>query len=101
MTNREIAMEILNQLGGFGKLRAMISAKDFVYGDKNLSFGFKGSKEVNKIKIQLNEMDLYDITFYKYMPKKVELKEVIKFNGLWYDQLKPIFEDFTGLDLSL
>jgi len=38
MSNRLVADTIAEQLGGYGKLEAMINAKNFSYGDNSLTF---------------------------------------------------------------
>ena len=112
----EIATTIIQQMGGGGKLRAMVGASDIFALEAGVQFSFKGCKEANKVKIDLTEMDTYNISFYK-IPKlgKINTKNLesfmakietcntpIKtFEGAYEDMLKPIFEETTGLYLSL
>lgn len=100
MDNREIAIMIIKQMGGMGRIKAMVGATNFIYGDSNIKFHFKGNKEMNIVEIQLTDMDLYNMKFYKYKPKKVELIDVKEIKGLYDDMLKPVFESETGLYLS-
>jgi hypothetical protein len=92
---------ILEQMGGLGKIKAMTGAYNFAYSDekKNLSFMFKGSKKANCVRITLNAMDLYDVEFKKIWGMK--MKDVETINDVYWDQLKSIFEETTGLYLSI
>jgi hypothetical protein len=107
-TPKEVAETIILQLGGYGKLRAMIGAKDFLFsatgGDTVLSFKFKGSNKYNLCKVKYNSgADDYDMTLQKFvvrdgMPKFTNEKT---FSGVYCDQLIELFEKETGLYLSL
>lgn len=96
----EIANTIIDQLGGYGKLAAMINAKYFTY-DKNgtVNFRFSGCKKMNHIKISLNLKDLYDVEFYKI--GRFDWKVVANFNDVYAEDLKRLFKSETGLDISL
>jgi len=92
---------ILNQMGGQNRIIAMTGAYHFAYSDEkqSLRFRFKGSQKTNYVRITLNSLDLYDIEFKKIWGMKC--KDVETVNGVLWDQLKPIFEETTGLYLSL
>ena len=97
MTNEEaktIAGTILKQLGG-NKFIAMTGAHSFSY-DKNgtMVLKFKGSKTFNGLRISLNSIDTYDMTFIKIRNLKFSKKEI---SGVYNDQLQSIFEEETGL----
>lgn len=101
----EIASEILRQLGGANRLRAMIGANTFLHGEDNgnawLSFKFPkpGHKSVNYCKVTLNGLDLYDVELgYIRMP---DYKVVDSTSDLYNDMLKGYIEKATGLYLSL
>lgn len=97
--SKQVAEIIIQQMGGFGRLKCMVGADYFVANGNDVSFKFKGSKVANYIKIKLNEMDLYDIEFGKIWGYNYKIvKEV---NGVYNDQLISIFEDTTKLYLSL
>lgn len=97
--SKQVAEIIVQQLGGFGKLKCMVAANNFGTSGDNLSFKFKGSKIANYIKITLNSLDLYDVEFGKIWGHNYKvIKEV---NGVYNDQLIPIFENTTKLYLSL
>ena len=104
---------ILQQLGGSGRLKAMIGAKDFMSdnGGKTLRFKFpnRSKSKPNMIKITLTSMDLYDVEFGRVGQKKDKLSgykeltydklKIVK--GVYSDQLKGLVEKETGLRLSL
>lgn len=94
--NTQIARTILQQLGG-PKIGAFIGTKTWIGGNNSLSFRFKGSKKYNMCKIQLNSLDTYDVTFYKFRGIDVIREDGI--NGIYCDQLVEIFERTTNLFL--
>lgn len=100
MTDPTIAKTIIEQMGGAGKIRAMVGVKTFMVSEDGVSFQFKGSRKMNCVRITLDPSDTYTMTLYKLMPKKMELKKIGEFDGLFWDQLKPVFERETGLYLS-
>lgn len=97
-----VATTILQQLGGGGRLKAMIGANNMFStcdGYVALQFKFKGSRKWNFVKIVLNAMDTYDITFYNL--GKYDIKAEQTFEGYYADMMKDLFEEQTGLALSL
>ena len=96
------ATETLNQLtqsnNGIGRLSAMTGAKNFAQSSEENFVSFKLPKGVH-VKIALNAMDTYDMTFGKV--RKFEYKVIKEFKGLYADMLKETFEKHTGLYLSL
>ena len=96
------AQTVINQLGGAGRLKAMIGAKNFVQSqtDNWVQFQFmSGAKnKANRLRITLRN-DLYDIDFF--VVRKGEKKTKQEFTGIYNDQLVSIFEDSTSLYLSL
>jgi len=93
----QIAQTIQEQLTG--KTLYMLGAKNLAATGKGLSFRVRGSKKVNYIHIELNEMDLYDVTFGKIA--KHSMKEVNKVEGAYVDMLHELIEENTGLYTSL
>lgn len=95
-----IAQTIINQIGGMGRLKAMIGAKDFLIIESGVRFKFaKAYNGINYISIVLNGNDLYDVEY-----KKVGSKNAITIatsNDLYSDMLKSDFEQTTKLYLSL
>lgn len=92
---------ILDQLGGAGRLSAMIGANSIGYGEKHLTFQFKGIRQMNMIRVELNGSDLYDITYLKFNKRTFEIKEVDALNDVFASDLKSSIERTTGLALSL
>ena len=97
----------LAQLGGPGRLKAMIGAKDFMSDDegRTLRFKFTGSKKANFLKITL-VADTYTLAFMKIgrLNKKTYETPVIavaEIEGVHAEQLAAIIENVTGLYLSL
>ncbi len=121
---KEVAMTILQQMGGVSRLQAMTGAKNFMYFDergvKGVSFDFpnRGNKP-NHIKIFLDEpTDTYNVEFgkkraisWKRMArmheegKEASMSDFYKITSthsdIYFDQLKELFERSTGLYLSL
>ena len=98
--NQEIAKIILDQIGGINKIAAMIGASNFVAIENGIQFKFKGSKIFNCIRIEVNGLDLYNVTFYK-LGKYGEIKREETIENLFNQFLKMVFENATGLYLSL
>jgi len=98
MTDKTVASEILNQLGG-NRFIAMTGAKYFSCDDNSLNFAFPGSKLGNKCRITLNVMDTYDMTFYKI--RGINVKETAEISGLYNDTIAKVFSEKTGLAISL
>ena len=99
---QQIAETTLQYLGGSGKLKAMIGAKDFSH-DKNgtLTFKFKSFKKANIAQFILDPSDTYTVKLLKYNQRSREVTEYKTIEGLYFDQLKEYFERETGLYLSL
>jgi len=92
---------ILQQLGG-NKFIAMTGAKNFVKDDKKKLITFKiGSniKNVNYVRIKLNQMDTYDMEFLNIRAGKIKVKSRAK--NVYDDQLQQVFTHHTGLDTHL
>lgn len=96
-----VASEILKQLGGAGRLKAMLGAKAFIDHGKALSFKFPNKKRTrgNYVKIVLTPDDLYDMEFMNL--SATEAKPVKTYSGIGVEQLIPIFERQTGLRIRL
>jgi hypothetical protein len=101
---KSIAATILEQLGG-GRFQVMTGAKDLTFGEVEgkpfLQFriGRNGSK-ANIIVVELDAgRDLYNMKFLQL--RKMELKELESYNGIFFDQLQELFTEYTGLYTSL
>ncbi|WP_013335107.1 hypothetical protein [Gloeothece verrucosa] len=102
MTNSFVT-QLLEQLGGYPRLKAFIGAYDFVYSEQTLTFKFKGSSCFNCCTISLNSLDLYDLSFQKIIrrqgiPELVQ-EATVEVKNVYCDQLVPIFTEYTGLYL--
>lgn len=95
----EIAKTILSQLGG--KLVCMTGARDLIGHPDGLSFKFPAPtpSKGNHCQITLLPSDTYRVTFRHLRSKHV--KTVVTFEGVYCDQLMDIFEQQTGLYLTL
>jgi hypothetical protein len=101
-----VADEILQQLGGPRRLKAMIGAKNFLSEKKGLGalrfdfmpgMGKKG--KVNFVRITLDPSDTYSVEFG--FKTKSGYKKVSEFDNIYVEQLRKLFESETGLRLSL
>ena len=71
----EVAKTILAQLGGANFL-LLTGAKNLTYSENSFSCKImKNSKKVSHVKVVLNAMDTYDVTFYYFWGTKA-LKNV-------------------------
>lgn len=100
MEQQQIANTIIQQLGGRGKLTAMIGMWNLTQEVNGTSFRFKRSKVANYVKIILNG-DTYTVEFMLINAAK-GICQTTKTYPLIYDHmLKSIFQNYTGLRLSL
>lgn len=90
---------------GYNRLKATLGAYNFVRSnDNNITFLFKMCKHSNRCSLTLTGDDLYTLTFAKLRlsgEKIGHIKQTHKISGLYSDQLRGIFEGFTGLALKL
>lgn len=99
----DVPHTILTQLGG-NRFKVMTGAKNFMGGDYALTFDLPGKltkKRVNKVRIELKASDTYTIDFMRYSPKKLEIVENTKVEGVYTDNLQQVFTSYTGLDTHL
>ena len=99
----EQATTALQQLTGSqnptGALRAMVNGRQFTLCALGVSFRFSGSRAANYARIELDEgLDLYNIEFCKIRGMTISHHRL---EGIYCDQLQSIFEDHTGLRLSV
>ena len=102
MTAARVA-ETLAQMGGGGRLRAMIGAKHFVHhADGTLAFKFmKARQGANYVEITLTPKDLYTMRIGRIRRGGIGFEEIVVAEDLFFDQLIPTFENATGLYLTL
>lgn len=102
MDGKQIAETTLMYLGGTGRLSAMIGAKNFSHdGNGTLSFMFKMFKKANVVRFVLDASDTYTMKLEKYNSRTHDISEYKTIDGLYFDQLKEVFEQETGLYLTL
>src|ERR1044071_3829856 len=97
----QIAKTILEQIGG-SKFIAMTGAKDFVGGDRMLMFRLpaKFAKDgINKVRIVLAENDTYTVSFFKL--RGMDCKVIAERDNVYFDAMPVVFEQVTGLALSI
>jgi hypothetical protein len=110
-TGKDVAQTILRQMGGQGRIRAMTGAHTFVaYSDKRdskygedmggVSFKFPRPSrgKPNFVKIILRPDDTYRMQFGSIHGHSYKIRQ--EYDGVYNDQLKPLFEETTGLYLS-
>jgi hypothetical protein len=95
-SDEEIAKTIGQQMGGIGKIKAMLGAT-VTAAPKGLKIKWpnKQRSKGNIAVITLRGDDTYDMEFFN------NDKSVKKYEGLYADALKPTFEKQTGWYLSL
>lgn len=93
-----IAQTIASQLGR--KALFMIGAKHLIAGKNYLQLKLgRNAGNWNTLKIALNGLDLYDMTFYKIRKLKVTAEKTVE--NIYCDQLRDIIESETGLRTNL
>lgn len=94
----QVATVIGAQLGGRNRLEVMIGAYNFFACGNSFGFRFKGCPRVNFCRIDyLPGPDLYRMVLLKYP----NVDPVVEYENIYCDQLVELFEDDTGLFLSL
>lgn len=96
-----VAETILSQLGGSGRIRAMVGAHTLVNEGDALSFQIKARAQngIKKIKIRLAPSDTYVVSFMTV--RKGDVKVVSEVEDVYVDSLKRVLETTTGLYFSL
>lgn len=97
-----IAATILEQMGGQHQIKAMTGARNFLDTAKGVSWAWpaKGQKP-NRIEITLQRNDTYKMVFTRVDTTTWDIRNTNEYNGVYFDQLIEIFEETTGLYLSL
>lgn len=99
-TDMTVANTIARQIGH--RAFVMMGTRYKLGDERSLTFDVRGSRIVNKIRVTLNSMDLYDLEFWKVgrAPKfRVEVVDVR--TDVYFDALREVIERVTGLYLSL
>ena len=79
--------------------RTMVAAHNLLDHGDALSFKFKGSRKLTYCKVALDESDTYTVVFGRI--RKYEIVGKQEFSGVYADRLTSLFEETTGLRLSL
>lgn len=97
---REIADTIIAQLGG-RQFIMLTGSKNFGFDEKGLSFRVgTNEKRVTHVKIDYDGgADAYDVYFYSL--RGTDLRVVAEHHGIFSDQLQDLFENATGLYVTL
>ena len=93
-----VADTILNQLGG-NRFQVMTGAKAFVGSPDSLQFSIPTSRKINKVFIELTDLDLYNVFFYNIRGTVVKVIHMV--DGIDAGRLREIFTTITGLETSL
>ena len=103
MDGKQIAETIIQQMGGYGKIKAMVGGHTFVYDkDGSLSFHFKGSRKANICRVVYNVgSDTYTFQLYKFSKTTAKCPKIYELADVYFDMLIDLFERQTGLYLSL
>lgn len=95
-----VVATIADQLGGFSRLRLMTNANTFIDCGDGLPFRVgRNAKRINYCKVTLTEEDLHDVEFRYVSVKKNTLVSVA--HGVYAEDLARVFEEHTGMYLSL
>jgi len=102
----EIANEIARQLGGTRRLAAMTGASKFTADGPALVFALPSGKAkdgINNVRITLDQgTDTYTVRFIRIgRAPSFKVTPVQETSLVYADQLKTLFEQTTGLYLSL
>ena len=90
---------ILKQLGG-QRFRVMTGAKTFILIDRGLQFALPLAKKgINRVRIQLNAHDTYDLTFWRI--RGVKATKISESNNINVSELQRSFTTHTGLETHL
>lgn len=96
-----IAKTILEQMGG-RRFAVMTGCKDFIGLRNGLQMSLARNKtSANRLKVILDEdTDTYTMYFYRQSMTKhfdIKVKEIAKYEGVYFDMLQDIFTQVTGL----
>lgn len=93
--NKQIANTILVQLGGV-EFVLCTGAKRFLLIDSGVRFHIgENQKRVSTVTVRLNGNDMYDLQF------EDSEKVLSKYTDIFCENLKDLFEESTGLYVSL
>lgn len=100
--NMQIASTIIEQMGGLRRIAMFTGAYEFTACKNGVFFRIPGKgfakDSINLVTIILTPRDEYDMTFSRIRGGKI--KEIKKYEGVYYDMLVDLFQKTTGLYLS-
>lgn len=96
-----VGKTILQQMGGPGRLAAMLGVKHFAWLPNGVQFKWPNKERAkgNAVRITLRPDDTYDMEFITV--SGTSMKPVKKYEGVYNDQLIELFEKWTGWYLSI
>ena len=110
---RIVSETILRQLGGRAFLM-MTGCKNLAYDARSLRMRLtKNQSKANYLKITLCGDDTYEMLFFYDRPPRYQVRngkvlenagvhrDIARFNGVYWDMLRPIFTQVTGLETHL
>jgi hypothetical protein len=97
--------EILSAMGGYAPLQEALGLKASYLCrglEGELIMRFDGCDACNKVKVELCEIDMYTVTFYRFSFASADrgCQVVESFQDIGREQLQHVFEEFTGLPLA-
>ena len=105
---QDMAVDALCWLTGSDRpvaaLKLMLDADKFCIMENTVRFRFKGSRSINYFILEYDAgMDLWNAVFKYFRNGKLSFiyKEVKRCDGLYCDKLKEVFEETTGLCLTV
>lgn len=97
----QTAKTIIEQMGG-NKFAAMTGAKNFVASEDGLQFSIPKTNKINKVVIELNANDLYNVSFWNIqMGANFKMDKISEETNIYADTLRSVFTAGTGLDTHL
>jgi hypothetical protein len=101
---KQIFDETLCAMGGYALLQQALGLRpSFLCRglEGELIMLFRGCDLCNKVKIELGEIDMYTMTFYRFSFSSADrgCQVVEALEDIDREQLQHIFEEFTGLSL--
>jgi len=98
----QIAETILSQLGGLGRLTAMLGVRRVAPMDRGLviRFAARARRRINSITVEFCRDDTYRVEFWS-IRLPADPVRVSEYSGIYADSLRELIEGETGLALSL
>ena len=97
-----VAETLIQQLGGAGQLRAMLGTTLLAVDENSVTFNFRMCRRANHCRVTyVPGLDLYRMEFFLMGARYITCKVVASFDQVYADQLRGLFENTTGLRMSL